>query len=445
MTQMAMTQNFVWIATDDTEWDYLEYKQHKEDNIIRASERDMEYFDFTFFPWYHWYTLSCRTKGIYDLYRVYEKWNLICESEDPVIELPYMSNHFVIKAYDRLSEGRLLELGEWANEIELPPREHSRYYNLSVVVPCYKSELFMCRTIDAILSSSLPDIELILVNDWSPDHDLEIAHRYADNYSCVEVIDKPNSWASESRNMWMELCTWEYTAFCDSDDIPHPYMYEQLFMTCKEQWTDIAIASVLIRDFPNKKEWYMRIGNDVVYTFEEMMKMKDTKDNIYFVAVRNKIIKTEIAKKVKSPTEYAGQRFPYEDISYTWSLYSYIDKFAYCNDAIYIREKRKRQTVWTVSTWDNGESNDFIWKSWIYAASYPLYIKSWKHLERHDYRHFKRMIESYRKFKNPSELKTYRETKLKEIIDSQKLYDNKLIMEDKELSVVVDKLKSTTP
>ncbi|MBO7711984.1 MAG: glycosyltransferase [Methanobrevibacter sp.] len=47
----------------------------------------------------------------------------------------------------------------------MPPREHSRYYNLSVVVPLYNSELFMCRTIDSILSSSLEDIELILIDD----------------------------------------------------------------------------------------------------------------------------------------------------------------------------------------------------------------------------------------------------------------------------------------
>jgi cellulose synthase/poly-beta-1,6-N-acetylglucosamine synthase-like glycosyltransferase len=50
-------------------------------------------------------------------------------------------------------------------EVELPKREKSDSYKLSVVVPCYKSELFMSRTIDSILSSSLSDIQLVLVND----------------------------------------------------------------------------------------------------------------------------------------------------------------------------------------------------------------------------------------------------------------------------------------
>ena len=117
MTKMAMTQNFVRITTDDTQWDYLEFKQYKEEKIIKADERDMEYFDFAFFKWYHWYTLSCRTKWIYDLYRVYEEWNLICESEDPVIELPKMPKHFSIKAYDKIWEDRLLQLWECGEEV----------------------------------------------------------------------------------------------------------------------------------------------------------------------------------------------------------------------------------------------------------------------------------------------------------------------------------------
>lgn len=445
MTQMAMTNNFVRLATDDTESDFLEYKQWEEEKIIKADK--LEKFDYTIIDWYHWKTLGCRTQEIYDLYRVFDyKWNIICESEDEVIELPKRCDNkkgIEIKAYDKLWDDRLILLAEWKKWVSRPTRWKLDYhqYKLSVIIPLYKAENFMCRTIDAILSSSLPMIQLILVNDGSPDNSLEIAKRYADNYGCVTVVDKPNSWCSESRNFWIALATWEYTAFCDADDIPHPYMYERLYNTCKEQWTDIAIWSVLIRNQPWIKEWYLRIWKDIVYTFDEMMSMKETKDNIYFVAVWNKIMKTEIAKMVKSPTEYAGKRFPYEDIAYTWSVYSYIDKFAYCNNAIYTWEKRKRQTEGTVSTWSNWESNDFIWTSWIFAASFPLYHKSWKHLERHDYRHFKRMIDAYKKFQWVSPLRTYFDNELKKIILSQKLYDNRLIMEDKELHDLVTRLK----
>lgn len=442
MTQMAMTPNFVWVATDDTEWDYLEFRQRKEEKIIKTDEKDMECFDYTLFRGYHWYTLACRTKGIYDLYRVYDKWELICESEDPVIELPECNPNYIdVKAYDKIWEDRLLWIWDWILWGK-SPRDKSDSYKLSVVVPCYKAELFMCRTIDSILSNTLTDIELIIVNDGSPENDLEIAKRYADNYPCVKVIDKPNTWLCDTRNKWMELATWEYLAFCDADDIIHPFMYEILFNACKKENTDIAISNVLIRTEQNKKEWNYKIQNDAVYTFDEMMEKKDTKDNIYFVAVWNKIVKTEVAQKIKFPTQYIWKSFVYEDIAYTWSLYSYIDKFAYCKDAIYTWEKRKRNTVWTVSTWHREwDTVEYSWETFIYWASYPLYHKSWNHLERHDYTHFKRLIESYKKFNTPSPLKTYRDQELKKLINSQKLYDNKLIMWDSELNLLINRLR----
>lgn len=442
-TQMAMTQSFVWIATEDTESDYLEYRQWTEEPIIKADDdRGMEYFSYTIFKGYHWNTIACRSHRIYDIYRVFCDWKIVAESEDEVFEIPDCDiTNLTVNAYEKLSDNRLLRIWEWS-EVDLPARVKSDSYNLSVVVPLYKAETFMCRTIDSILSSSLSDIQLILVNDGSPDNSYEIAKRYADNYSCVSVLTKPNSWASESRNLWISIATWEYTAFCDSDDIPHPLMYEKLYNTCKKQNTDIAIWSVLIKNLPWWiNERFMRIWHDVVYTYEEMMKMRETSENIFFVAEWNKIIKTEVARIKPSPTEYAWKRFPYEDIAYTWMIYSYIDRFAYCNDAIYTRDKRKRKTEWTISTRDNGETIHYMREAWLFASLYPLYHKSWKYLEWHDYRHFKRVMKAYLKIIWDKYLENYRNRELKKVIESQKLYSNRLIMSDPELKSLLAKIK----
>ena len=443
MTQMAMTPNFVWITTDDTESDFLEYRQWEQEEIVKADDdRGMEFFAYTLFKWYHWYTIACRSKKIYDIYRVFCDWKIVAESEDEVFELPECDiENLDVRAYEKLSDNRLLRIWEWW-KVDLPQREKSDSYKLSVVVPLYKAENFMSRTIDAILSSSLDSIQLILVNDGSPDNSLQIAKRYADNYSCVSVLTKTNSWASESRNLWLSIAEWEYTAFCDSDDIPHPYMYDKLYQTCKKYNTDVAIWSVLIKNLPWWiREWFMKIWKDVVYTYEEMMKMRETKENIFFVAVWNKIMKTDVARLEKSPTEYAGKRFPYEDIAYTWSIYSYIDKFAYCDGAIYTRDKRKRKTEWTISTRENGETVRYMWEAWLFASTYPLYHKSWKNLMWHDYRHFKRVASWFAKIQWDLYLENYRLNELRKLVMSQRLYENKLILEDKELSSILARLK----
>lgn len=443
MTQMAMTPNFVWITTDDDESDFLEYRQWEQEEIVKAdTEESMDYFSYTLFKGYHGYTIACRTHKVYDIYRVFSDWKIVAESEDEVFELPECDiENLDVRAYEKLSDNRLLRIWEWW-KVDLPQREKSDSYKLSVVVPLYKAENFMSRTIDAILSSSLDSIQLILVNDGSPDNSLQIAKRYADNYSCVSVLTKTNSWASESRNLWLSIAEWEYTAFCDSDDIPHPYMYDKLYQTCKKYNTDVAIWSVLIKNLPWWiREWFMKIWKDVVYTYEEMMKMRETKENIFFVAVWNKIMKTDVARLEKSPTEYAGKRFPYEDIAYTWSIYSYIDKFAYCDGAIYTRDKRKRKTEWTISTRENGETVRYMWEAWLFASTYPLYHKSWKNLMWHDYRHFKRVASWFAKIQWDLYLENYRLNELRKLVMSQRLYENKLILEDKELSSILARLK----
>ena len=149
---------------------------------------------------------------------------------------------------------------------------------------------------------------------------------------------------------------------------------------------------------------------------------------MYFVAVCNKIVKKEIANQVKFPTKYPNNITLYEDSAYTPTLYSNIDKFVLCKNAYYIRDKRKQKTVGTASTMHKKESDDDIRKAFIYAYSYPIYHRNKKHGELSDYTNFKRFIESYDKFKTPCSLLNYRNEKLKELINKQKLFKNNLIM-----------------
>lgn len=437
---MAMTQNFVWLTTDDTESDYIEFRQFKEENIIFAHE--VERFNYTLFKWYNWLTLDCQTKEIYDIYRVFDKWELILESEDEVIELPYEFKDMVVRAYNRLENGDLIQMAISGKKIPVADnRQKKDSYKLSVVVPCYKAELFMSRTIDSILSSTLTDIELILVIDGSPQNDLEVARWYEKNYWCVKVISQENWGLSFARNRWLEAATGEYVAFCDADDIPHPFMYEKLYNTCKNENTDIAIGQVLIRTLPTRKEYHYKMKENLVYTFEEMVKNRHENNDLYFVAVWNKIVKTEIAQKVKFSEAYPKQPFVYEDVAYTGTLYSYLDRFAYCADAIHTWDQRKRQTVGSVSTWHKNEDNDYMWKTFIHGATYPMYNKSGKHLECHDYLHFDKLVEAYKKYDMNASLWSYWHEEMAKLVNSQKLWENKMIMANPDMAWIVNKYK----
>ena len=230
----------------------------------------------------------------------------------------------------------------------------------------------------------------------------------------------------------MSLANGEYIGFVDNDDLVHPYMYENLYNACKVKNSDIAIAVALIRNDINNKELCLSMPRKqediIVYTYDEVVRNKHNKDNMYFVAIWNKIVKTKVARQVKFPTGYPNNIVLYEDSAYTPTLYSYIDKFVLCKDAYYIWDKRKQKTMGTASTMHKKESVDNVWKSFIYAYSYPIYNGDDKHKELSDYTNFQRLIESYDKFKTPSPMLNYWNEKLKELINKQKLYDNDLIM-----------------
>ena len=89
---------------------------------------------------------------------------------------------------------------------------------LSVVIPIYKVENYLKRCVDSVLAQQFADMEIILVDDGSPDQCPEICDAYAEQDNRIRVIHKPNGGLSSARNAGIEVATGEYIAFLDSDD-----------------------------------------------------------------------------------------------------------------------------------------------------------------------------------------------------------------------------------
>ena len=88
---------------------------------------------------------------------------------------------------------------------------------VSVIVPVYKAERFLARCIDSILSQGI-ELELLLVDDGSPDRSGAICDEYAKNDARVKVIHQKNAGASAARNAGLEQATGDWIMFCDADD-----------------------------------------------------------------------------------------------------------------------------------------------------------------------------------------------------------------------------------
>lgn len=113
---------------------------------------------------------------------------------------------------------------------------------VSIIVPIYNVEKYLDRCIRSILNQSLKDIEIILVDDGSPDNCPQICDIYAKKDMRIKVIHKNNGGLGFARNSGIELATGEYIAFVDSDDYVDKKMYETLYQRAKLSDVDVAFC-----------------------------------------------------------------------------------------------------------------------------------------------------------------------------------------------------------
>lgn len=89
---------------------------------------------------------------------------------------------------------------------------------ISIIIPIYKSELFLGKCIDSILQQSIQDFELLLIDDGSPDNSGSICDDYAKHDTRIKVIHQNNQGASSARNKGLDIAVGEWICFVDSDD-----------------------------------------------------------------------------------------------------------------------------------------------------------------------------------------------------------------------------------
>ena len=100
---------------------------------------------------------------------------------------------------------------------------------VSIIVPVYNVEKYLSCCMDSLLNQKLTDIEIILVDDDSPDHCPAMCDEYAKQDRRVKVIHKKNEGLGYARNSGIEIATGEYVAFVDSDDYVELYTYQKLY------------------------------------------------------------------------------------------------------------------------------------------------------------------------------------------------------------------------
>lgn len=116
---------------------------------------------------------------------------------------------------------------------------------VSIIVPIYNVEKYLCRCVDSIINQTYKNIEIVLVDDGSPDGCPKICDEYSELDSRIKVIHKPNGGLSDARNAGIDKATGEYITFVDSDDwIEHDTVEKMLHLSNPNRIVSLQAISV---------------------------------------------------------------------------------------------------------------------------------------------------------------------------------------------------------
>ncbi|WP_430786418.1 glycosyltransferase family 2 protein [Virgibacillus flavescens] len=219
---------------------------------------------------------------------------------------------------------------------------------VSVVVPIYKVEKYICRCINSIINQTYANLEIILVNDGSPDNSGRIADSYQENNpKRIKVIHKENGGLSDARNIGMELATGEYIMFVDSDDWLDTTMIETMMNIILEFDADV-VQSAFYYAYQEKLLMDNRKRNTSFY-----LNLYDNKSLMHELVLNEKVknfawgklYKTEMVRHV--PFE-KGVLF--EDVFWAHQVMYKVKRFVSLNKPMYYYFQRDDSIVANYST-----------------------------------------------------------------------------------------------
>ena len=172
---------------------------------------------------------------------------------------------------------------------------------ISVIVPVYKTEKYIHRCVKSILRQTYKNLEIILVDDGSPDKCGEICDEYQELDSRVKVIHQENAGISVARNKGIDVAKGEYIAFVDSDDYIALDMVEVLYSKIDD--SDYVSCGFLRCDSEEKIEYLFLTTEEIELTGEEALLQHYTGENarmkISCVYAWGKLYKKELWKDLR--------------------------------------------------------------------------------------------------------------------------------------------------
>ena len=200
---------------------------------------------------------------------------------------------------------------------------------VSIIVPVYNVEKYISRCLDSLVDQTLKEIEIIVVNDETPDNSEKIILEYTNKYKNIKYYKKKNGGLSDARNYGIGYASGEYIAFVDSDDYVDLSMFEKMYKKAKTDNFDIVACNV---------DMVLEDGSNIQSVKSGLKDFNNVNAAMITVypSAWNKIYKKELFDKV-----LFKKGVWFEDVELLYRLFPYIKTIGVVEDELYYYVQRE--------------------------------------------------------------------------------------------------------
>ena len=196
---------------------------------------------------------------------------------------------------------------------------------VSIIVPVYNTGKYVSKCIDSILNQDYPNIEVIIIEDYSLDDSREVIKKYNKNPQVKIILQPINKGVGVARNIGLDNASGDYIAFIDSDDIIEPSMISHLVLALEHY--NVSIAMCNHRSFIKEPK--------LLYPSTSHPKLINLDHNIPFlIGMRgycwDKLYRRELFNKLRFP-----EGIKFEDLSFTYPALILSRQIAYVDEELY--------------------------------------------------------------------------------------------------------------
>ena len=210
---------------------------------------------------------------------------------------------------------------------------------VSIIIPVYNVERYLPECVDSVLAQTHQNLEVILIDDGSPDNCGAICDGYAARDNRVRVIHQTNAGAANAKNAGLDQAQGDYIAFMDSDDWAEPEWIERLLQTAQEQEADVVECNFRM-DYVGSSEY----GNDpdtfreAVFETEEYLRHYPSRWSC--ALFWNKLFRASLLTDVR----FHRERRCVDDEFFTYKAVTGANRVVRIGDALY-RYRQRRSSV----------------------------------------------------------------------------------------------------